>query len=173
MSSKTCVCCQKSKPQLTCEVCAADVCKYCAQFLDEGQFSFMNARPEVLAHSTYCPGCFDQHVAGELAAYNEVLERAKSILVYEKKQAKETRLLSRKEKTVRVSNCADQAEAMLRLAFFAAKAGFNAIIDVDLQGAKVSEGGSYKTTKWSGTGVPSNVAANKIAKDRSLWQNPN
>lgn len=172
MESLNCCACQKPKPTLVCGSCESKVCKNCAQFLDEGQFSFLTKIPAALSHSTYCPACFDQHVASELDSYNRAVEVAKNILVYEKKQSKETRLLSRKEKPVRVESCQDSGETILRLAFLAAQAGFNAIIDVQLSSTK-TRNGSYQTTTWSGTGIPSNVAANKIAKDRSLWQNPN
>ncbi|MFN7729950.1 MAG: hypothetical protein ACK5P7_12400 [Bdellovibrio sp.] len=169
---KNCVCCQKSKALLNCGVCDETVCKYCAHFLDEGQFSFLAKVPSLLSHSTYCPSCYDQNVAAPLQDYNQAMAQAKDILVFEKKQGKETRLIKRLEEPVTVTDCPDPAETVLRLAFFAVKAGYNAIVDVQVKHEKVKNG-SYQTMRWSGTGVPAYVNEAKLAKDRSAWQNPN
>lgn len=173
MSKQNCSCGQKAKSGLICGICESPVCKSCTTFLEEGQFSFLETIPADLAHSAYCGSCFSEKVAPELNTYLELIDRAKNILVYEKNQSKETRLLNRHEKPIKVEDCPDKAETMLRLAFFAAKANFNAVIDVDIIGKKVSEGGSYKRTVYSGTGIPTNVQANKIVRDKSLWHNPN
>jgi hypothetical protein len=100
------------------------------------------------------------------------MEAAKEILVYEKSQGKETRLIKRIAKPVSVDHCADRNETILRLAFQAALAGYNGIIDVDLKSEKVRDG-SYQTTRWSGTGVPTNIESRRIVRDRSIWSNPN
>lgn len=108
----------------------------------------------------------------QLNQYDELMEKAKNTLVYEKTQGKETRLIKRIEKPVYVKDCPDRAETMLRLAFFAAQAGYNAIIDVDLVPTKIRTG-SYQTTNWSGSGIPAQVNTGRLVKDRSIWQNPN
>lgn len=172
MSDQSCVSCQKPKSQLQCEICKSIVCKQCAQFLDENYFSFLSKVPEDLRHTTYCESCYNEKVAPQLETYHHLMEQAKNIIVYDKDQSKETRLLKRTEKPVSVKDCADYEETVLRLAFFAVQAGFNAIIDVDIKSQKVRTG-AYQTTMWSGTGVPAHVQANRILKDRSLWQNPN
>jgi hypothetical protein len=100
------------------------------------------------------------------------MEKARNILVFMKKQGKETRLIRRLEDPVRVLNCPDHDQTLMRLAFFAAQKNYNAIIDVDLVCEKVRTG-SYQTLKWSGTGIPAHVDDDKLLKDRSLWQNPN
>lgn len=172
MSQQTCACGQKSKSGLQCGICQSPTCKQCAHFLEEGQFSFLKQVPADLAHSVFCDSCYSEKVAPELRNYEELLEKAKEILVYMKSQAKETRLIKRLADPVRVVKCADYDEAILRMAFFAAQAGFNAIIDVDLKSEKVRDG-SYQTTVWSGTGMPANVRVDQLVKDRSIWQNPN
>ena len=168
----TCCSCLKPKAKLTCQLCESAVCKNCAQFLEEGQFSFLAQVPAELNHILYCQNCYEQTVAGPLADYQAMLEKAKEILVYESHQGKETRLLKRIEKPVHVKDCPDREEALLRLAFFALQAGYNAIIDVDLKSAKVRTG-SYQTHMWSGSGIPAQVTENRIVKDRSFWHNPN
>jgi len=148
------------------------LCKGCAQFVDEESFSFLKSIPAELGHSVYCGPCFDQQVAPEMAKYQEILDRAKDILVYEKTQGKETRYIKRLADPVLVADCADHDETILRLAFFAAKENYNALVDVDLRSKKVKVGG-YQTTIWSGSGVPAQVDASRLVKDRSIWQNPN
>ncbi len=157
MNNQTCSTCEKAKSTLECGLCHAVLCKYCAQFLEEESFSFLKVIPSELSHSVYCGSCFAEKVAPELETHQQLLERAKNIIVYESTQGKETRLIPRKEKPVTVKDCADREETLLRLAFFAAQANYNAIVDVNLTSVKVKTG-SYQTTKWSGTGVPVNVA---------------
>jgi hypothetical protein len=168
----SCSSCHKPKANLVCGICNSSVCKSCAQFVEEDRFSFLPSIPEDLKHTTYCPECFQNKVAPEMAAYDDLMEQAKNIVVFEKDQGKETRLLKRKVPPIKVLDCPDRAETLLRLAFQAAKAGFNAIIDVDLRSEKVKIN-NYQTTKWSGTAVPTNIDPKWVVKDRSLWQNPN
>lgn len=107
-----------------------------------------------------------------MAQYNENLERAKDIIVFEKSQGKETRLLKRKEHTLKVEDMADRDELILRLAFMSAVRGFNAIIDLDIKPKKILEG-RYQHTVYSGSAVPVNVSDKQLVKDRSIWSNPN
>ena len=156
MEKSTCCICQKPKATLECGICKEALCKYCAQFLEDDAFSFLAQIPPELAHGTYCNPCFDAKVAPELASYQETMERAKNIHVFEKDQGKETRFFKRLEETLKVENCADRNETVLRLAFFTVKAGFNTLIDVDVDYAKVRNG-SYKTHVWNGSGIPTHV----------------
>lgn len=172
MENFECQSCHKPKASLECGLCSSAICKNCAQFNDEDQFSFLAEIPQELSHSTYCVSCFDEKVAPALAQYNETMELAKDVLVYSKTQTKETRLIKRKEQPVHVVGCKDHDETILRLAFLAAKAGHNGIIDVQLSSEKIKNG-SYQTMRWSGTGIPAHIDSKKIPRDRSLWQNPN
>lgn len=128
--------------------------------------------PPELTHEVYCAGCADTTVLPALAIYDADMERAREMLVFVKSQGKETRLIRRQEKPVRVDACADREETVLRLAFFAAKLGYNAIIDVDVVSKKVRNH-AYQTLVWSGSGTPANVNDRSLPKDRSIWSNPN
>ncbi|UXR65958.1 hypothetical protein EZJ49_06820 [Bdellovibrio bacteriovorus] len=156
MENTNCCVCQKPKATLQCGACKEAVCKNCAQFLEEGSFSFLKEVPELLSHGAYCGPCFDAKIVPEMEAYNDTIEAAKNIAVFMKAQSKETRNFSRKEKPLKVADCEDREEALLRLAFMAVKADFNALIDVEISYEKVRAAGSYKTHKWSGTGIPTN-----------------
>lgn len=167
-----CSCCQKSKAQLICGACTLSVCKDCAHFLDDNHFSFLSSIPEALKHTVYCHSCFVQTVQEPLTQYDQTMEQAKNIDVFFKVQSKETRLLKRREKTLTVDACPDEQETLLRLAFKAAQLGFNGLIDVEVTGAKVRNGG-YQTSVWKGSGIPTNVAHKKLLRDRSLIKYPN
>jgi hypothetical protein len=156
MEKSICITCQKPKAQLNCGICHQSVCKYCAQFVDGKFFSFLKQVPEFLLHEVYCGPCFDEKVQPEVDKYNQIMEAAKNILVFSKTQGKETRLMSRKEPIVKVTDCADENEATLKLAFFAAQAHFNAIIDVDITFRKIKNG-SYQYLLWNGEARPTNV----------------
>ena len=173
MEIKVCVTCNKPKATLVCGICACTVCKYCAQILEEDAFSYLAKVPEKLKHQVFCSTCYDKAVAPELQTYNETMERAKDVLVFLKAQNKETRLIKRPErKPFRISNCADHDETVMRLAFLAAQAGYNGLIEVDVVYEKVKEN-SYSTHIWSGTGMPANVEARRLIRDRSFSSSPN
>jgi len=167
-----CVDCGAKKAPLSCGVCVNALCKSCAHFIEEEQFSFLAIKPEELAHTTYCQSCYTKHVEPAILGYEETMKKAREILVFEKKQGKETRLIRRIEDPVTVSDCEDYNETVLRLAFFAAQKGKNAIVDLEVKSKKVRTG-SYQTSRYSGTAVPADVRDDKLIKDRSLWQNPN
>lgn len=172
MEMRRCALCDKNETALRCGICQGSVCKYCARLLDQDAFSFLEKVPEGLSHSVFCPTCFDARVSEPLAVYNDVMERAKDVDVFFKKQHKETRLVKRTEKPVSIEECFDRDDLILRLAFFAAQANFNAIVDVELISEKVGVG-SYKKLKWRGSGVPANISARTRVHDKSIWHNPN
>lgn len=172
MSTPVCSTCHGGKAGLVCGLCAASTCKTCAQFLEAGSFSFLPEIPPELAHDVYCATCADRVVAPALADYEAAMARARETLVFAKSQGKETRLIRRQEKPVRVEACDDREETVLRLAFLASRLGYNAIVDMDLVSRKVRNH-AYQTLVWSGTGVPANVSEKSLVKDRSIWSNPN
>lgn len=157
MAKLICSTCQSPKAHLKCGLCDCDICKSCAQFLSEEAFAFLTKRPKHLTHTIYCATCYDEKVAPNLAIYDEQMERAKDINVYYKTQSKETRALKRKEPPVKVVDCRDRDEALLRLAFLAAQLNFNGLIDVQLDAKKIIENG-YTSTLWSGQGIPTQIA---------------
>jgi hypothetical protein len=172
MSSKTCTSCQKKAGDIVCGCCHESVCKNCAQFTTDEQFSYLAQKPKFLTANAFCQVCFSNQVLPIIEAYETTMNQAKEIAVFGKTQTKETRFISRKEKPFTIVDCADYEEAVLRLAFFAASKQFNALIDLDLKSKKVRIG-SYQTTVWSGSAIPANVEARRLVKDRSIWQNPN
>lgn len=161
MEKVACCVCQKPKATLKCGLCESPVCKYCAQFLEEGQFSFLPQVPAHLKNDTFCGPCFDAKIAPEVEAYNDTMRKAKNLTVFFTTDSKQTRNFKRLEKPIKVNNCADREETLLRLAFQAALANFNAIIDVDIVSEKIRNG-TYQTTKYSGTAMPIQLTANRL-----------
>ena len=169
----SCCICQKSKVTLVCGICKGDLCKSCTEFLEPEQFSFFSQVPENLSHSAYCSDCYTVKVAPEQSHYDELMEQAKQVSVYEKTQHKETRLVKRnKDDEVKITDWPDYKDALLRLAFFAAEKGFNTLVDVDLKAKKIING-RYQSSLWSGTALPANMTEKDIVKDRSLRSSPN
>jgi hypothetical protein len=157
----SCVVCFKPKPTLSCGSCQEAVCKKCAQFLDEGSFSFMSEVPALLKHTTFCGPCFDRSIAPALADYAAALDKAKGIVMFYKEDSKQTRFFSRKEKEFKIEG-PDKEEVLLRLGYHAVEKGFNAMVDVEVNSKKIRKGGTYTTTSWSGVGIPTQVTSKRL-----------
>ncbi|HXH31482.1 MAG TPA: hypothetical protein VNJ01_11760 [Bacteriovoracaceae bacterium] len=147
-----CKTCKKPKANHTCALCQDSICKSCTQFLTE-TFSYRKSVPKELTHSSYCMNCFDQWVATPLEEYNQVMDKAKEIIIYRKDQSKLTRNVNYKADPYSVEDCEDEEEALMRMSFFAVEAGHNCLIHVVLSFKKVMDG-SHKKAVWAGTGIP-------------------
>lgn len=163
MEKLSCCVCQKPKATLVCGECNESVCKNCAQFLEEGQGSFLPNPPAFLKQSTFCGPCFDLKVAPEIEAYEQTMEKAKNLPIFFNTDSKLTRNFKRKEKAFKVTDCNDRDETILRLAFLAVLGEFDALVDVDIKAEKIRNG-SYQTTKYSGTAVPINMDPEKLRR---------
>ena len=170
VETPACSSCQKAKAPLCCGVCQSALCKKCAVFLGEDSLSFRKEITPELAHGTYCGGCFDAKVQSALEVYTETMERAKDVNIFFKTQGKETRFIKRVEKALKVENCEDRAEAILRLAFLAAEHGFNTLIDVEVSSKKIHMGG-WQTSSYSVQGVPTSLDEAELK--RKFVQAPN
>lgn len=154
MDRLTCVLCTKNKTALRCDSCGDVSCKNCVHFIDEDHFEMVVLLPEELKNKTFCMNCYNQGIDEKVSRYFEVVEKAKNVNVFTKTQTKETRKIKRVEDPVKVLECDDKEEALLRLAFLAADKGFDMVIDVEMNSKKIGEGKSYKKLVWSATGVP-------------------
>jgi len=163
MKSGICSSCRLPKASLVCECCQASQCKSCAIKLKKDSFSFLPVIPTELTHLIYCGLCFDEKVAPALAAYNETMAKARNVNVFFKTQSEETRLLKRAEKPITVNQCEDKDETLLRLAFLAAQAHFNTLIDVVIKSEKVRMQ-AYQTTQWNGSGIPLYIDEARLPK---------
>ena len=163
MNDTSCDSCRKPKSGFECEVCESSLCKNCAQILDSDEFAFLAEIPVALKHNTYCPHCYDEMVVPELDAYQEIMGRAQEVFVFFVTQRKEIPLIKRSRESFAINECIDRDQTILRLAFFAAQGGYNAVTEVEVISEKVRNG-AYQTSKWRGTGVPAQIDAAKLAR---------
>lgn len=157
----TCKTCRKPKANFNCGICEETVCKSCAHFLTEDSFSFLKKVPAELSHSVYCTNCFDDKVQGPLSDYESTMEQAHELIIFSKDETKKTGHLKRKEEPLKVEDCEDEQETILRLAFFAAQAGFNCLLDVNITHRKIIVG-SHKKTIYTGTAIPITIAHGEV-----------
>lgn len=155
--STPCASCKQPKASLSCGLCHAAVCKKCVQFLDPETFRYRDVADVRLTHGNYCGPCFVTVVAPELSDYESLLQRARQVVVFMKKKAEESRLMNRSAKPIRVEACADEAETLLKLAYVAARANYNVILDVQVSSEIYRHPGGYQTSRWRGTAIPSQV----------------
>lgn len=155
--------CQKNAAHLKCGLCEAALCRSCAEVCNEPDFSFFKVAPKGLLHGIFCETCFQQTVLPQIDVFNEVMDKAKDVMVYMKDQSKESRLFRRTEKPIVVENCNDREDTLLRLAFQAVQLGFNAIVDVELAPTKVIDH-AYQTTSWRGVAMPVQATAAQLRR---------
>ncbi len=156
------------KNNLHCGICERLLCKDCAQFVEGSFFSFLKVIPEELNQSTYCGTCYDQKILPARESYLEIMERAKQVYAFFKKD--HIPLIRRSKNPVSVKDCPDYDETLLRLAFFAAEQSFNALLEVNLVSEKVFNHG-YQSLIWSGTAFPAEIRAASLEENRLKKKN--
>lgn len=167
MSETQCVSCRKPNATRSCGLCAGGVCKGCVQFVEPTTFSFLPTIPPELSHPHYCSGCYASVVEPALAEYEETMERARGVFVFFTTQKKRPTALKKAKEQVRVVACADRDETILRLAFLAAREGYNALLETEIDSKKVRNAG-YQRSEWSGVAFPASVDAAKIDRE-AAW----
>lgn len=167
MDNSSCSTCSAPKAKYGCKSCQVKLCKDCTQFVDDDRASFLDPKIAKDLAGVYCSYCYSGKIAPELDRYDELMEKAKNVFVYFKEQGKETRLIKRSEKPFKIDECGDRDETILRLAFFAAQAGYNCLVDVEVIYDKKRDG-SYKIAKWSGTGTPTMVDPVRASRESKI-----
>lgn len=151
-----CSVCRLPKADYRCELCEKQVCKRCSHKSQASRLEFLPEVPEKLTKERYCGPCFDAEVAPVLHDYELTLAKARDLNVFYKGQGEETRRYRRTEKPLQVDRCGDRAGALLRLAFLAARAGFNCLLDVHITVEK-SRNAGFQKNFWFASGVPTNL----------------
>jgi len=153
MEKIECQTCFKNKTALRCGDCEEPTCKVCSYFIDDTVFEYAELLPESVKDKTFCTPCYHKNADPILEEYKEYLEAAKNINVYSSIQGNETGMIRRIEKPIMVKECNDQEEALMLLAFYAAKKGYDTLVDVDIKSTKTGKG-TYQKLIWTGRGVP-------------------
>ena len=162
--SEICVSCRKPKAPYQCGICQGQVCKSCAQFQDE-DINFMPKIPAALSHPVTCSGCFADQVEAPLAQFRETMEKAKEVVIFTKEQSKQTRYVKRKHAPYVITDCEDEAEAIMRMSYLAASEGMNCLVDIEVSTRKIVVG-SHKKTVFTATAIPVDVDPSTI---RESW----
>ena len=163
MTEATCTACRRVRPCVECGLCEDSVCKSCSRFLDASTFSFRSETAPELKHTHYCAPCFETTVEPALEEYSQLLESAKEVYVFFTSQKKQIPLLSKAKHTVKVEQCEDRDETILRLAFFAAEQGYNALIQTEVVAQKVRNEGFQKSA-WRGSALPATIDVEKFQR---------
>ncbi len=167
--SLVCSSCSKTG-HLECAVCACTICKACAHFVGEEAVEMLSPKPEYYALGVFCSPCFTNKVEPEIAAYAETVARAGEVNVFYKTESKESRFIRRVEKPIKVKDCSDRDDVLMKLAFVAASRGFNILLDVEAGSEKVHMAG-WQTSNWHGVAVPATVDPAKL--NRRILGTPN
>lgn len=155
-----CTGCRSPRVESQCGVCEGAICRKCRIFLSAEEFPHVSGLPPELQHTYYCGACYDDKVAPFKADYEQTLESAKGVDVIYKNSKSVVRVLRRAPETVSVEGARDRDEAILRLAFQAVRAGFHAIVDVEVTSQKIRNEGWQKSA-WSGRGVPADISSHE------------
>lgn len=138
------------------------MCKPCSETVSDALFVTLERVPVEQVAGRFCGRCWDAEMAPKLDAYRERMEAAKQVFIFFTTQKKAIPLVRKSKTPVKVDACADRDETILRLAYDAAKDGYNAVVDVEVTAKKVNDGGSNKSAVWKGAGVPALVDEAKL-----------
>ncbi|MEO7165141.1 MAG: hypothetical protein ABI041_19645 [Bdellovibrionia bacterium] len=127
----------------------------------EGTFAFLTEIPEELTHLSYCYPCYSTTVEPALETYNQTMELAKNVYFFFTTQKRTPPVIKRSREKIKVADCMDRDETILRLGFQAASQGFNAVVEADVTSVKVRNK-SYQKSVWSGVGFPATVDGAKV-----------
>jgi hypothetical protein len=162
VSDKLCIICDK-KATLSCVSCTQPVCKSCHEYVEPTTFSFWTKLPKGVVLGNYCPPCYEEKILPSQTLYDEIMEKAKDIYFLTKNYRGYVRVIRKHTKRVVIPSCADRRETILRMAFVAAELNFNAIIDAEVESAKVRDN-KYQTTRWSGSSMPALIDGEQLER---------
>ena len=161
-----CISCRKPKAKTECPLCFEPICKNCLQPVDSDAFQYMPDRPEDLSHARYCGFCLDATINPALEVYTEILERAKKICLLTKAYKGHVSTLKKAKYSIEVKDCPDREELIMKLAFMAAKEGYNALLQTDLVSQKIRNE-AYQKSSWSGEAWPATIDAERLDRDEA------
>ena len=82
----SCSTCSKNRVDFKCALCDQEICKSCTEFLAEDAFHYSDEKPFDMQKNHFCINCHIQKVLPELDAYEDLLNKAKNIRVFDKSQ---------------------------------------------------------------------------------------
>jgi hypothetical protein len=165
MSQETseCVSCRKPQAKHECGLCGDAVCRSCEIFLDETTFSLRSDVPEELKHTYYCAPCHQAQVEPELERYQETLALAREVYVFYGVSKHPLPILKKAKAEIKVPQCVDRDETILRLAFMAVEAGYNCLVEAEIASEKVRDHG-YQKSAWKGRAIPAELDVERLER---------
>jgi uncharacterized protein YbjQ (UPF0145 family) len=103
------------------------------------------------------------HVEPAREDYEQKMAEAKGVYIFFTTQKRPLPILSKESEQIRIDNCEDRDETILRLAFQAVEAGCNAVVETDVISVKVRNAGWQKSA-WKGSGFAAMVDAAKLER---------
>lgn len=158
---QVCVDCGKSRVDSQCGICAGVVCRKCRVFLAEEEFPLETQRPPELTHTFYCGGCSAQVIEPFRQSYEQTVAAARDVNVFFKESKSTFRLKRKAQEPLRIEGSADRDHAILSLAFQAARAGYNSLVDVQVESKKQRNHG-YQKSSWSSSGTPAEIRSYEL-----------
>jgi hypothetical protein len=152
-----CSICGQGKSIVRCGLCRKSLCKTCDQYVDPDAFALQEKKPDEWLRGHYCPSCMGETIEPALAAYEELLARARKVFIFFDTSPLPRSLIKKSNKGISINSCKDRDETFLRMGFRAAERGFNAVVEV------VVERTRFKNT-WEGKGVPAHINEAKQAR---------
>ena len=131
--------------------------------MESEAFTYMSKVPADLAHARYCPRCYDAKIAQAVIDYEAMVEKAKDVYFLTKAYPGYVRVLRKHTKRVVVEDCADRRDTIVRMAFFAAELGFNAIIEAEVESFKTRSHG-YLSSRWKGSAMPAQIDGEQLER---------
>ena len=129
--------------------------------LIEGSFAYLAEIPEELTHLQYCYPCYSVKVEPALESYKQTMELARNVYFFFSTQRRPPPIVKKSRDKIKVSQCMDRDETILRLGFQAASQGYNAVVEAEVVSVKLRNE-AYQKSVWSGVGYPAKVDGAKI-----------
>lgn len=146
----SCAICNASKAPQTCRACESSICKNCVEFVSDETFEYADYTDANSPVGFYCSSCYTTDIVPKVDEYEEIVGRAREVTVFNTTQTKEARLIKRTDMNLKIDECEDKDVLLMKLAYLAAKAGHDTLVDVDLVYTKKRDG-SFKLANWAGT----------------------
>ncbi len=162
-ATRECINCRRTRISHECGLCQAPLCKSCEKFLPGESFAYLPEVPAELSHAFYCPDCHQEHVQPALADYEEKLAQAREMYFFFNTQRSFLPVLKKHTEPIRVENCEDRDETILRLAFLSAQLGYNCVVEAEVKSTKTRNGNHLKHF-WTGTAFPAELDLAKFER---------
>ena len=153
---KKCEGCLVTEATHACGQCLKPLCKTCTKFVESSLFFLMAKLPEELSRGRYCSNCYEGRIQPALEKYRSIAALAKSVYIVDRPHRRSLPVTRQTNSPIKVEDCKDREESLLRLAFIAAEAGYNAVLKVKV-GAKKIRNEGYQKMSWHASGFAAEI----------------